>query len=186
MDGLLKAFFSYCRTDRPIVEILVTFLSVANVRVLWDGAIKPGQLWEEVILDWLDEADLAYAFWSRSAADSEWVELELDLLASEAKNLVPVMLDDTPLPDALSVRQGIEFSGLLKKWTRVGAIGAAPINASSAEIGMALRQLFLDETPGHVLNKLDAHVLSRSLSEAGDDHSRDTVRSVIRRFSRGQ
>jgi hypothetical protein len=40
-----SAFFSYCREDKPVVGLLAQLLGATGVRVLWDGALQPGQLW---------------------------------------------------------------------------------------------------------------------------------------------
>lgn len=184
MDALQTAFFSYAREDRVVVQAFVTFLSAANVHVLWDGAIEPGQLWEDVLLDWLEEADMAYAFWSERASNSEWVDLELDLLASQSKSLVPVMLDDTPLPASLSVRQGIQLGGMLKKWTRVGAAGAVPFNIEPRDMGLALREVLSGNDADTVLNRVDAFRLGEVLIKAGQDDSTDTVHAIVGRYGR--
>ena len=175
-------FFSYSRDDKPVVEPLVMFLASADVHVLWDGAIEPGQLWEDVLLDWLDTADQAYAVWSKNAANSDWVDLELDLLVSQSTKIIPLMLDDTPLPDALRSRQGIPFGGVLGKWTRVGAAGAAQINIDSRQVGLALDALLSGDDTDSILTRIDAFTLSATLSDVGLDHPRDTVRAIVSNY----
>lgn len=112
-----SAFLSYCRGDRPVASIIVSILQAVDVRVLWDGAIKAGLLWEDVLLDWLDEAEMAFVLWSENAANSDWVRTELDLLASKrSSRLVPVLLDDTQLPKSLCEREWVEMGSMIQSW----------------------------------------------------------------------
>jgi hypothetical protein len=76
----------------------------------------PGKNWDKVIEDALREARCVIVLWSRTSIESDWVRTE----AEEAKGrriLVPVLIDDVPVPLAFKRIQAANLVG----WS-----GAAP------------------------------------------------------------
>lgn len=161
-------FISYSHDDRAIVYLMVSLLKAAEVNILWDQAIRAGQKWEDVLLDWLIEADLAFVFWSSRAAKSEWVATEYQLIASQAgKSLIPVLLDDAPLPPGLRERQAIDMGTVLNQWVKRdnGDIHYAQVHA--AALSQALLHFLSGGGDQGILNTLDTFDLHYALSEVG-------------------
>ncbi len=163
-------FISYCHDDSEIVYLMVSLLKAAEVRILWDQAIRPGQKWQDVLLDWLIEADLAFIFWSAHAAKSDWVATEYELLTSQdEKALIPVLLDDSPLPTELGRRQAIDMGTVLEQWVNrdnsSSGVMYAPVHAS--ELSRALLQFLSGHEDQGILKTLDTFDLHCALSEIG-------------------
>jgi len=64
--------------------------------------IAYGDSWQDILRSKLHDAERVMVFWSRHAAESEWVKEEWELALEDGKRLIPVPIDETPLPAALS------------------------------------------------------------------------------------
>lgn len=161
-------FISYSHADRAIVYLMVSLLKAAEVRILWDQAIQPGQKWQDLLLDWLIEADLAFVFWSSRAARSEWVTTEYELLASQTeKPLVPVLLDDSPLPPGLRERQAIDMGTVLNQWVKRDNADTYYAHVSAQKLSSALLEFLSGSGDPGLLSTLDTFDLHCALSEVG-------------------
>jgi len=92
-----SVFISYSQEDRQLCEALAQILANNGVSTWWDNHILPGQEFSDQIESHLSEASCVVVLWSRRAAQSEWVRVESDAAAARGI-LIPVRLDDTPLP----------------------------------------------------------------------------------------
>lgn len=63
--------------------------------------LRPGAAWREAIAGELCAADTVLVMWSERAAASREVEKELAIASFCERQLVPVLLDSTPLPSEL-------------------------------------------------------------------------------------
>ena len=95
----MKVFFSYAKTDRPVVEPIV-------------AAFREAGLTAEPV-ESRDEASCVVLFWSKAAADLEWVQEEIRKAVKDwADNrLLLATLDDTPLPIALRDLEPFDVRG---------------------------------------------------------------------------
>jgi tetratricopeptide (TPR) repeat protein len=137
-------------------------------------------LWETVLLDWLDEADMAFVFWSGHAATSEWVNTEVDLLLSRAEHrLVPVRLDDTPLSEELGKRQGIDMGAVLKAWSEraSGDVQYAPVRAD--QVGASLWSYLKGEADPGLLLTVDRFDLGCVIDEVGKEDPGTAVTELV-------
>lgn len=100
-------FFSYSSLDRETVARVVKFLE-AEFTVWWDRDLVSGSRYEDVIFSVIDRADLVLVGWSRNAAGSDWVEREAKR-GLETSTVVPILLDETPLPDYLASLDAIDM-----------------------------------------------------------------------------
>src|SRR6266568_2658316 len=104
-------FISYKTEDRPRAGQFVKALRSQEWEVWWDQEILPGQNWDDEITRNLSRARCIVVLWSQACARSEWIEDEtLNGLGSDI--LVPVLLDDAPLPWVYRRIQAIS----LKMW----------------------------------------------------------------------
>lgn len=95
-------FVSYSRKDSTQVAKAVELLEAGGADVFRDlDDIQYGDRWEDVIRTKLAEAERVLVFWSMHAQLSEWVEREWMVAISMQKRVVPILLDQTPLPPEL-------------------------------------------------------------------------------------
>lgn len=95
-------FVSYSRKDSTQVAKAVELLEAGGADVFRDlDDIQYGDRWEDVIRTKLAEAERVLVFWSMNAQISEWVEREWMVAISMQKRVVPILLDQTPLPPEL-------------------------------------------------------------------------------------
>jgi serine/threonine protein kinase len=99
-----QIFISYAREDRERVRPLVDILTSCGWYVWWDDRIRAGEDYQPVTTSALDAARAVIVVWSREAVKSRWVRGEAER-GLERGILVPVQLDDTPIPVAYSMIQ---------------------------------------------------------------------------------
>jgi TonB family protein len=107
-----KVFVSYSSIDRVRTNGLGLLLEGLGHQVFHDHrTIKPGMKWEAALQEGLDQADSLMVFWTKHAARSDWVRKEFEYFHSTYPDrpLVPVLGDETPLPEILKTRQHADF-----------------------------------------------------------------------------
>ncbi|MEZ5959996.1 MAG: toll/interleukin-1 receptor domain-containing protein [Hyphomonadaceae bacterium] len=74
-----RVFLSYSSKDRETVSAIATAYEAAGVQHFFDRtSLKSGEEWSPRLRQEIDRADLFHLCWSRSAAESEWVEKEAE------------------------------------------------------------------------------------------------------------
>ncbi len=94
---MANIFVSYAREDRDRVQPFVEILEQQGWSVWWDRELSPGQHFERIIDNEIDEADCVVVFWSKYSVESEWVLAE----AHEGMQrgvLIPILLDEVRVP----------------------------------------------------------------------------------------
>ena len=99
-------FISYSAHDLAIATELETILRSASLDV-WRDARSIERDWSREISTALAEATAVLLVWSVSSAASRWVQHEWVTARALEKPIVPVLLDNTPLPVALENIQGV-------------------------------------------------------------------------------
>lgn len=82
--------------------------------VFWDDDFMPGKRWLEQFRGAIRNSPKLYVIWCAHSAASEYVQREYRFAIRLKKRVVPVLVDGTPLPRALSAIQGIDLRGLLR------------------------------------------------------------------------
>ncbi len=96
-------FVSYARTDKARVAPLVAALESRGWSVWWDPAIVPGEEFDDLITQQIDQAQAVVVVWTTASVASRWVRGEARLAADRGV-LVPVRFDRARLPiDALAL-----------------------------------------------------------------------------------
>jgi TIR domain len=96
-------FVSYARMDRGLAGPIVRILKSAQNEVFFDVEnLEPGDEWETILLKYITGAALVFVFWSKRARRSKWVQSEWKAAIQHEKRVIPVLLDQTPLPGALA------------------------------------------------------------------------------------
>lgn len=98
----------YARADAADAE-RVRRLASAFDRVWIDRDLVPGEPWRLAVAARICEADQVLVLWSESAAASPEVAAEWRLAAACGRVLVPVLLDDAPMPAELASRQAVDW-----------------------------------------------------------------------------
>lgn len=106
----INVFVSYSHADASLVAPVVKLLRVNRSLVFHDlDSIAPGQRWRNEIAHGLDQSHLVVVFWCRHASHSDEVTKEWQTALAQNKDLLPLLLDATPLPAPLSEFQWIDF-----------------------------------------------------------------------------
>ena len=116
MNEIQHYFASYSKKDRRLVQPIVQILRSNAAAVFLDrDSIPPGDKWKEVLTDSLEIADTLLLFWSRDAKKSEWVTMEWNEAVRAGKRILPILVDETPLPKSLAAYQWIDFRYIGRK-----------------------------------------------------------------------
>ena len=107
-------FVSYSHEDQALVDPIVKLLRANESRVFQDvDCIQPSKRWRREIAKALAEAELVIVFWCDHASRSNEVSEEWKTAIAQKKDLLPLLLDATPLPLALGEFQWIDFRGVV-------------------------------------------------------------------------
>jgi len=127
-----RIFISYSHVDRCVVTPLTELIRVTGASTFRDeDSIPKGKRWKIVIAESLAACKTVLVFWSAAAADSKAVEKEYMDAIEKNKDVVPVLLDDTELPNLLREYQWIDLRGVVK-----GALKRGVVAAGSMPLGM--------------------------------------------------
>ncbi|RNC66025.1 MAG: toll/interleukin-1 receptor domain-containing protein [Desulfuromonadales bacterium] len=105
-----NVFVSYSHADASLVAPVVRLLRVNKSLVFQDiDNIQPGKKWRSEIAKGLAESHMVIVFWCDHARCSDEVSKEWKSAIEQEKDLLPLLLDATPLPPELSEFQWIDF-----------------------------------------------------------------------------
>jgi hypothetical protein len=105
-----NVFVSYSHADASLVAPVVKLLRVNKALVFQDiDGIQPGKKWRSEIAKGLAESHLVVVFWCDHASHSDEVSKEWKTAIEQEKDLLPLLLDGTPLPPELGEFQWIDF-----------------------------------------------------------------------------
>lgn len=90
-------FISYSSEDKTNVRLIAELFEQQGWSVWWDRQIPIGQRFDTVIEQELINAYCVVVIWTRRSVASEWVKNEANE-ASQSGKLVPILLEDVPLP----------------------------------------------------------------------------------------
>jgi hypothetical protein len=99
----LSVFVSYSHKDREIVTAAIEIQQDLNYAAFIDFRdTPPGMPWQETHSEVIRRAAVLVLLWSEHAAGSEHVAREWRLALEARVKVIPVLMDDTPLPEELS------------------------------------------------------------------------------------
>jgi TIR domain len=106
---MVQVFLSYARRDLPTLQPLLQDLGAHGITIWRDqDNLYGGQHWPKAIGEAIAAHDVLLLIWSQEAATSHFVEFEWNTALALQKSVLPCMLDQTPLPPALSAINGID------------------------------------------------------------------------------
>ena len=98
-----NVFVSYSHADASLVAPVVKLLRANKALVFQDtDSIQPGKKWRNEIAEALIKSDLVVLFWCNHSSRSTEVSREWKAAIQQQKDLLPLLLDPTPLPSELS------------------------------------------------------------------------------------
>jgi hypothetical protein len=107
-----NVFVSYSRADVLLVSPVVKLLRTNKSLIFQDiDSIQPGKRWQGEIAEALAESQLVVVFWCTHASQSNAVSKEWQAAIEQKKDLLPLLLDTTPLPPQLAEFEWIDFRG---------------------------------------------------------------------------
>ena len=120
-----SAFVSYSHEDGSLVGPIVALLRASSVLVFRDvDSIVPGKRWRRAIDDAIGQSTVLVLFWCRHTRQSIEVTKEYEAAIAQGKDVLPLLLDDTPLPEARRAFQYLDFQGMGTR--HHAAIGPGP------------------------------------------------------------
>jgi len=128
--------------------------------------IRLGSRWKDEITSALDQTDVTLVYWTRSAAKSLWVRNEYEYFLAQypRRPLVPIVGDETPLPEPLKDRQAMDLVPVVNEVLELKRCMQAE-GRSNAEIQAAIRKHL--EQAGVKLDESDQNKVFRFLGIAG-------------------
>ena len=117
----MLVFISYHIQDKEVAREIALFLTAENINVWFDEwEISAGDSIVEQINAGLLGCTHFLILWSRNASTSNWVRRELHSTLNQAikdriPRVIPIILDDTPLPKLIADIRYIRYSGGTEK-----------------------------------------------------------------------
>ncbi len=114
----MNIFVSYSPADNELVSAIVSLLSASNGAIAYCDAdsMRASPKWREELERAISEANVVLMFWCHHSNTSYEVRKEFALALDQGKDVLPLLLDGTPLPSRLADRRTIDFRA------RVGVI----------------------------------------------------------------
>jgi hypothetical protein len=106
-------FISYSHEDSAFLQPVVRLMRIGDEPVFFDiENLRAGSRWREQLDAALADARMLVVFWCLHSSRSPEVSREYQAAISAEKDVVPVLLDWTPLPAALAAFQWIDLRRL--------------------------------------------------------------------------
>ena len=114
-----QIFVSYSRQDKEWADAAVELLRAGGASVFRDvDSIAYGDCWREVLEDAITRCERLVLLWSASASNSKSVNVEVRIASRLSKRIVPIAIDDTPLPRKLEQFQGLQLKKMVEQALR--------------------------------------------------------------------
>lgn len=132
-------FISHNRADKPDARALGVALLAQDIGVWLDEwEVQAGDRIVHAINVALDSASGIIALWSKNASRSRWVDRELNAathrsVGDSSFRVIPVMLDDSPLPPLLAEVKAIDWRPEANRLVGLGELIRATSPGKSSE-----------------------------------------------------
>ncbi len=113
----LSTFISHNKADKNVATNIAIFLTSESIDVWFDEwEISAGDSIIDEIENGLKKCTHFIIIWSKNAKKSKWVRKELksalmDAIQKDSLKIIPILLDDTPLPPLLKDLRYIKYHG---------------------------------------------------------------------------
>lgn len=104
-------FISYSSEDRERINPIVQLVRAMKKGSVFQDfvSIRPGEKWANEIMKALAHCRTVLVFWCEHSAASDWVRQEYEAAIRANKEIIPILLDDTQVPDPLRAYQWLDF-----------------------------------------------------------------------------
>lgn len=109
MSGV-DIFLSYARADQPVARIFAEGFAAEGFSVWWDGSLRSGETFDEVIEQKLRDSKAVVVLWSQRSVASRWVRAEATQ-ADRRNKLAPAMIEPCDRPIIFELTHAAELSG---------------------------------------------------------------------------
>jgi hypothetical protein len=98
-----EVFISYSSHDRDKIAPVVQIVRALKKGLVFQdyASIVPGERWRDRVMDAITKATMLMVFWCEHSKASEHVRDEYETGIELGKEIVPILLDDTELPNPL-------------------------------------------------------------------------------------
>jgi len=122
-------FLSYSRSNLEEARRIEQLLTGHGITVWRDQErLQVGRRWPKALGEAIAASDVLLLLWSRSAAESEFIELEWCTALALKKLVLPCLLDDAPIPQSLAAVEAVQLRDIQGA---IGKIVAAVTSGSS-------------------------------------------------------
>jgi hypothetical protein len=124
----MNIFVSYSPEDSELVAAIISTLCASNRALDYcdAGSLRARGRWREELAGAITEARVVLVFWCHHSNTSYEVRKEFAIALEQGKDVLPLLLDGTPLPGRLAGGRCIDFR------SRVGAIHVGSGEGESA------------------------------------------------------
>jgi len=104
-------FISYSAVDREKIQPIVNLVRAMKKDSVFQDfvSIRPGEKWAHKIMEAVAGCRTLLVFWCKHSAASDWVREEYEAGIEAGKEIIPILLDDTKMPEPLAVYQRLDF-----------------------------------------------------------------------------
>jgi len=152
----MRAFISHNKADRLTARLLAVAIVEQGGDVWFDEwSLRPGDSITGGIEGGLSSADTFILLWSASAQQSHWVGTEIRAyihrrVENRSLRIVPVMLDETPLPVLIADYKGFRLTEDMSLTEIAAELLEQPVDQEIARILQTrLLELLGDKYQGH-------------------------------------
>lgn len=168
-SGKPGVFISYARKDLQSAQNLEKIFQAEGIRVWRDQeSIYAGEQWPKAIGQAIEKESIFLLLWSKHSTESHFVEFEWNTALALKKTIVPVLLDNTPLPAALRAINGVFFEdtgNTIKKLLEMLAVSPPSPHRQNPQVIHELSQV-KEKSIKDVLNRVKTtYFLHESLEE---------------------
>ena len=155
----MNILVSYSPEDSEFVSAIVSFLCASNSTLAFfdSDSIRTSPKWREELETAVSQANVVLVLWCHHSQTSYEVRKEFALALEQGKDVLPLLLDETPLPSKLAHLRHIDFGA------RVGVLHEGSLE---------------QEAPGQLSDRVEADRLIAS------DLSRPYEELLVMRLAR--
>jgi tetratricopeptide (TPR) repeat protein len=137
----MQLFLSYAHADRRQVDRLVDLLRSGGHDPWFDHELMPGQDWQSELHEAISVCDAFVYVMTPKAIASEWCQWEYQQAVKLGKPIVPIMLQQTELPESLSRYQYADLTN------GITASAVARLMGGLTDIAITIPQSDIPDAP---------------------------------------
>lgn len=134
-------FISYSRVDQNTAKLIAASLEAEGFDVWWDGVLRAGDSYDEVIEENLRNAKAVVVIWSKTSTKSKWVRAEATV-GERHSTIVPALIQECDVPIRFELMQTADLTQWDgdrsdSNWQRFVADINAAVKNDNASVGQS-------------------------------------------------